>query len=170
MTNDHPAQLSAEQLLSECEVRRQRRSGPGGQHRNKVETGIFLRHRPTGIEVSATERRGQEANRLVAIHRLRIALAIEYRQSRTEPYTVSALWQKRRQGDRIRVNVEHDDYPALLAEALDLLQIDELDLGKTAERLSITASQLLKFIQAHPQALTQLNRQRIALGLHPLKP
>jgi protein subunit release factor B len=45
-------------------------SGPGGQHRNKVATGVRLLHRPSGVVVTATERRSQAANREMAFARL----------------------------------------------------------------------------------------------------
>lgn len=44
--------------------------GPGGQHRNKVSSGVRLRHRPSGMTVTATERRSQSANREAAFRRL----------------------------------------------------------------------------------------------------
>ncbi|AJE03303.1 peptide chain release factor family protein [Geobacter pickeringii] len=51
-----------------------RGSGPGGQHRNVTETGVRIRHLPTGIVVQATESRSQARNREVALERLRKAL------------------------------------------------------------------------------------------------
>lgn len=61
-------------LLAECDVQSFVASGPGGQHRNKTETGVRIRHRPTGLQVTATERRSQLMNRLAALERLRARL------------------------------------------------------------------------------------------------
>ena len=58
----HPAALSPEELLHQCRARRTRRSGPGGQHRNKVETAGVLTHAPTGVQAEANERRSQAEN------------------------------------------------------------------------------------------------------------
>ena len=50
----HPAAHDLERLLADCDVRFTRRSGPGGQNRNKVETAVVLTHRPTGLVAEAT--------------------------------------------------------------------------------------------------------------------
>ena len=57
-------------LERDCDLEFFIASGPGGQHRNKVETGVRLTHRPSGISVTATERRSQHANREMAYERM----------------------------------------------------------------------------------------------------
>jgi ribosome-associated protein len=48
--------------------------GPGGQHRNKTETGVRLFHEPSGVIVTATERRSRAMNLDAAWERLRAKL------------------------------------------------------------------------------------------------
>jgi len=65
-------------ILAGCEVEVFRGSGPGGQHRNKTESAVRLRHRATGLVVTATERRSQSQNLGVAVERMRAALQAHY--------------------------------------------------------------------------------------------
>jgi ribosome-associated protein len=44
--------------------------GPGGQHRNKTQTAVRLHHLPSGVVVTASERRSLSANRKAAWQRL----------------------------------------------------------------------------------------------------
>jgi ribosome-associated protein len=48
-----------------------RGSGPGGQRRNRRETGVRLHHIPTGIVIVADERASQARNREVGFERLK---------------------------------------------------------------------------------------------------
>lgn len=165
--SDHPASLDPERLLKECDQRFLRRSGPGGQNRNKVETAVILTHRPTLLIAEANERRSQSENREQALARLRIALALQVRLPvGDEP---SALWKSRLRGGRITVNPAHDDFPSLLAEALDTLASFSDDLHAAAERLGCTPSQLVRFLKIQPKALAALNATRLERGLRPLK-
>jgi hypothetical protein len=158
----HPAQMPIEKLLAECEFRRTRRSGPGGQHRNKVETAVVIEHRPTHVCAEANERRSQEQNRQMAVQRLRVKLAVELRTpAETSP---SVLWQARTVGGKLAINVEHDDFPAMLAEALDTAARVEFDLAAAAQQLGVSSSQLVKFLKAEPAALAVVNRERLSQG------
>ncbi len=51
---------------NDLEERFVRSSGPGGQNVNKVSTGVYLKHIPTGIEVKCTRERSQGLNRFLA--------------------------------------------------------------------------------------------------------
>ncbi|MEO6811093.1 MAG: peptide chain release factor-like protein [Isosphaeraceae bacterium] len=165
----HPAAIDLEQLLAQCDVRRTRRSGPGGQNRNKVETAVILTHRPTGLIAEANERRSQGENGRVALNRLRITLAVEVRRPWSLGKAPSLLWQSRCQGGRINVNPNHDDFPALLAEALDVLGANGMDLHPAAEHLGCSPTQLTRFLKGAPRALALVNQARQQAGLRPLQ-
>jgi hypothetical protein len=158
--NIHPAALPLKSLLAQCEVRRLRRSGPGGQHRNKVETAIFIQHLPTGVKAEANERRSQAENRSVAGFRLRVNLALEVRCPIKEQVSPSLLWQSRLNQGQIHISELHSDYPALLAEALDVVAAHDADVKIAAELLRISTSQLIKFLKQEPRAFQLVNRWR----------
>ena len=165
----HPAALPVDQLLRNCETRRSRRSGPGGQHRNKVETAIVLVHRPTGIKSEASERRSQHENKLMAVYRLRVNLALQLRCQPQDGAVPSALWQSRRRGKQLQVNPQHQDFPALLAEALDVVAAEAYNVASAARRLGVSTSQLVRLLQLEPRAFEQVNRQRRERGLRELR-
>ena len=165
----HPATIDPDELLQQCDVRRVRRSGPGGQRRNKVETAVALRHRPTGVEAEASERRSQAENQAIALRRLRLNLALQIRSPHAREGGPSSLWRSRLQKDRVQVNPSHADFPALLAEALDVVLAEDGNVAEAARRLRCTTSQLIKFLKLEPRALALINRRRQQLGRHPLK-
>lgn len=166
----HPATLDDQALLAQSEIHTGRVSGPGGQHRNTTDTAVTLRHVPTGIEATATERRSQGQNRSMALFRLRLKLAVRVRtwvhRDRHQP---SELWQQRRQGEKMSVNPEHKDYPALLAEALDVVVARRFDVAGAAGVLGITMSQLARLIRHHKHAFGFVNEGRDSTGLPKLK-
>ncbi|MDZ7618395.1 MAG: peptide chain release factor-like protein [Patescibacteria group bacterium] len=167
--DQHPASLPLDVLLGQCTMRRLRRSGPGGQHRNKVETAVQFIHGPSGISAEANERRSQAENRSVAALRLRVNLALAIRCEVDEASEPSPLWRSRLRGTRIEVSASHDDFPALLAEALDRLAACEADPRHAASRLGTSSSQLVRFIASEPRALALLNQWRAERNLGPLR-
>ena len=164
----HPARLPDETLLAECSVKPGRGSGPGGQHRNRAQTLVVLEHRPTGVRARAGERREQARNRTVALFRLRLALALSVR-SEEPPEGPSALWRSRCRGGRLACNPRHRDFPSLIAEALDGLDLHRWEPRTAAELLGCSPSQLLKLIKDHPPAFAALNAHRERAGLHRLR-
>lgn len=165
----HPAALSEEALLRDCDVERARGGGPGGRHRNSTESRIVLRHRPTGVDAHAGERRSQHENKDVAVGRLRLALAVAIRTELAVDAKASELWMSRVRGGRILCSAQHRDFPALLAEALDVAASVGWDPRPAASILRVTPTQFVRFVAMHPAALVEMNRRRAERGLQALR-
>lgn len=80
---------SDEDLLRECEVETFRSSGPGGQHVNKTETAVRLKHLPTGLVVTSREQRSQHRNKALCLEKLRERVEqLNYRPPKRVPTRV----------------------------------------------------------------------------------
>jgi hypothetical protein len=160
-------------LLRQCEVDRFRASGPGGQHRNKTESAVRLRHQPTGIVAHSTDFRSQHENKLRAVRRLREHLALDLREPVSlEGYspppalaTLLATWSARR-GEKTMAST-----PYLLAvgELLDLFVALNASVADTATRLGVSTGSLSKFFLADDRLARKTNEERSQRGMKPLK-
>ena len=77
---------SDEELLHECEIETFRSSGPGGQHVNKTESAVRLKHVPSGIVVTSRQERSQHRNKEICLRRLREKVSeLNYRPAKRVP-------------------------------------------------------------------------------------
>lgn len=91
-------------LLAECDVETFRSGGPGGQHANKVESGVRLTHRPSGLTVTSRASRSQHRNKALALAALRERLAAvsRPRKRRVATHPTAASRQRRLEAKRRR--------------------------------------------------------------------
>ena len=90
--------------LSDCEVTTMHCGGKGGQHVNKVETGVRIVHKPTGTVVTCTEERSQVQNKQKAVKRLQSILAAKQEDNNAD--ALNKAWQKHTEivrGNPVRV-------------------------------------------------------------------
>jgi hypothetical protein len=161
---------SDERLLAECSVETYRAGGPGGQHRNKTDSAVRLTHRPTGVVVTAAERRSQHENRHRAVARLRKAIAAEVRQPLPPDMQASAsLRQVLADPAWPRISRKSAAYLAAGAEVLDYVEAHEGRMSQAAERLGVATASLVKFLSLDRDLWTAANRIRQRFGHKPLR-
>lgn len=173
----HPCELDESKLLEQCQLHFVRRGGPGGQHRNKVSSGVTITHLPTGITAEGNERRDQHQNRKVALGRLRLQLAWLVRrcppldhppESQASP-APSQLWRQRCIERPADVSPEHWDFPTLISEALDCLYQSNWEIRNASPRLEVSTARLAKLLRKDAATLDFVNRCRTRAGLGTLR-
>jgi hypothetical protein len=169
----HYLLASDDALIGQCEVDRYRASGPGGQHRNKTESAVRLRHKLSGVSAIGEDSRSQLENKVHAVRRLRSAIALDVREPvQLDGFAASARLAALVAGGTAPLGAKTrltGEYWAAIGELLDLLVAGELEIGTTAQRLGTTTGQLAKLLLHDDQVARRVNDLRRARGMRPLR-
>jgi hypothetical protein len=152
-------------LLAQCEVDTYRASGPGGQKRNKTDSAVRLRHRPSGLIVIAEESRSQPENRARALRRLRKALAVRLRSGVAEDGVPQAVQACIDRHGRLDVGQRDARYLPAVAAVLDVLAARKGSVSDTAKQLGLTTGNLSSFLTQDEEVFVEVNRLRTNFGL-----
>ena len=157
-------------LVAECAVETFRASGPGGQHRNKTDSAVRLTHRPTGVSVTATERRSQHENRRVAMKRLRKAIALRVREAADAGAPPKGSLAEALADPRWpRVSQKSNAYLVAAAHILDHLEAAEGKVSDVAGTLGVSTASLVKFLSLDTDLWQETNQIRRRFAQRPLR-
>jgi peptide chain release factor 1 len=94
-----PRQTDVAIRIDDVDIETMRGSGAGGQHRNKTDSAVRARHRPTGIEVRCESERSQHLNRDLA---MRVLAARVVEQARAAADGARAADRRQQVGSGMR--------------------------------------------------------------------
>ena len=162
--------LTEQALLEGCRFDSYRGPGPGGQKRNKTSNSIRLIHLPTGITVIAGESRSQAENKMRAVRRLKLRLAIDIRRPINPQFFEPPPWFKDvTQLGRLAVSHRNQHYARTAALVLDLLDSRRGNIVEVAKLLGVTTSSVVRFLEEEPQLWGAANEIRRSAGQRPLE-
>ncbi|WVZ67887.1 hypothetical protein U9M48_016904 [Paspalum notatum var. saurae] len=170
--------MSDEELMEQCEMGTFKASGPGGQHRNKRESAVRLKHLPTGIIAQAVEDRSQHKNRASALSRLRTLIALKVRRPiNLENYTppvellqilpLKSTVRGKDVGPQIGPN--NSKFSPGMQALLDLLFAVEGSVSDAAKILGLSTGALSRLILSDDSLRAAANELRASKGLKPLR-
>jgi len=127
-------------LLRACDLIMQKGTGNGGQKINKTSSAVRLKHRPTGIAVSANEERSQSRNRHIALRKLRYEIAMSVHAEADAKFTLLPSPSPS----------NHARLIPWIAGLFDRLDATNYDLAETAARCGASVPQLERAMRKYP--------------------
>ncbi|KAI0529370.1 hypothetical protein KFK09_001918 [Dendrobium nobile] len=170
--------LSDEELMAQCEMDTFKASGPGGQHRNKRESAVRLKHLPTGIITQAVEDRSQHKNRASALSRLRTLLALKVRNAieldgyRPPSELLQILPAKSTiRGSEVgpQIGPNNPKFTLGMQALLDLISTVNGSVSEGAKILGLSTGALSRLILSDDSLRAAVNELRTSKGMRPLK-
>ncbi|KAH1105658.1 hypothetical protein J1N35_009426 [Gossypium stocksii] len=170
--------LKDEELMRQCELNTFKASGPGGQHRNKRESAVRLKHLPTGIIAQAVEDRSQHMNRASALARLRTLIALKVRnpvslESYSPPPELLQILPRnstlRRSDSGPQIGPNNPKFILGMQALLDLIFAVDGSISDAAKLLGMSTGALSRLIQLDDSLRKAVNELRASKGMKPLK-
>ncbi|KAL9254845.1 Peptide chain release factor 2-like protein [Drosera capensis] len=161
--------LSDEQLMGQCQMETFKASGPGGQHRNKRESAVRLKHLPTGIVAQAVEDRSQHMNRASALARLRVLLALKVRNhvdldAYSPPQELLVILPEkstiREKGVGSQIKANNPKFVMGMQAFLDLLYAVGGSVSKAAQYLGLSTGAVARLILSDDNLRMAVNELR----------
>ena len=144
--------MSDDDLAAECSWDFHKTTGNGGQKKNKTSSAVRVFHQPTGLSAVCDRERSQKMNRKGALHKLRLAIALAYREKfDTSVNTVC--------GGTVPA-LSSPNYPLFAAYTLDALADAEWEPEAACALLGWSKSHLFKIIGRDPALGAVINRER----------
>jgi hypothetical protein len=168
-TTESTRLLTDDALLSQCRLDQFRGPGPGGQKRNKTSSGVRLVHVPTGTMATATEDRSLRVNKVHALQRLKLKLAVERREPVDLLHFAPPDWfLSVRHQTRIAASSHHPLYAAVGGLLLDLMDALGGNPAAVAVNLGVSTTTVVRWLENEPALWAAANVMRAEMGMKPL--
>ncbi|WP_407443873.1 peptide chain release factor-like protein [Fibrobacter sp.] len=154
--------MTLDELLAACTQKGFQGSGPGGQHRNKTNTGVQLLLREYNLEIKSCEARSAKENRVHALHRMQMALALQVRET---PPPVEIPFP----GSNGHIQTGNSLFPLFVAHVFDIMATKAGDTKAAAQAFGLSPSALVKILRQDKACAEKLQSQRQAGGKSRLK-
>ncbi|XP_016715060.1 uncharacterized protein [Gossypium hirsutum] len=174
--------------MRQCELNTFKASGPGGQHRNKRESAVRLKHLPTGIIAQAVEDRSQHMNRASALARLRTLIALKANcclidmnevrnpvslESYSPPPELLQILPRnsthRRSDSGPQIGPNNPKFILGMQALLDLIFAVDGSISDAAKLLGMSTGALSRLILSDDSLWKAVNKLRASKGMKPLK-
>lgn len=154
MHRDTYLNMPLTELLRACRVTGFQGSGPGGQFRNKTNSGVDLRLTEFNLAIKSCESRSANENKVHALHRLRLALALNIREAPKSPE------QLHFPGSLGHIQQSNEKYPQFIADVLDIVSANGGDTREAARAFGLSTTALTKILHADKAVLSKIQELR----------